>query len=231
MKTGNFLNAGMLVLAIGLTSDVRAQGRGRDDHSGNGNQGKAQVSEHPTRGIPGENRGQDRNENPNRGHDRDFHADLGHDNRDRGNDHNRYDRDRQVDHNRNYGDDTRNRDDHNQRGHRNNTYRYDDRTGHNRYATYNYHHRGRPQWAPYYGYRYNTRYIYYQDYNVYYDCHRNVFIVWTGRNWMVTTRIPDYMYRIDFNRANVRGVEYWDDDFDFYLQRRRPTYVNLQVGW
>ncbi|MDZ7648173.1 MAG: hypothetical protein U5K54_13870 [Cytophagales bacterium] len=53
-----------------------------------------------------------------------------------------------------------------------------------RRITYNYHRHNRPVWAPVYGYRYNTRYIYYRDYNLYYDCHRNVFVVWTGRNWV-----------------------------------------------
>jgi hypothetical protein len=66
---------------------------------------------------------------------------------------------------------------------------------------------------------------------VYYDCHRDLFIIWTGRNWMVSSRVPDFMGRIDFGRTNVRGVDYWDDDFDFYLSRRQPTYLSIEFDF
>jgi hypothetical protein len=100
-----------------------------------------------------------------------------------------------------------------------------------RYVTYRHHRHSHPSWAPAYGYRYNTRYIYYHDYNVYYDCHRDVFMVWTGRNWRLSAHIPDAMLRVDFHRTRVYGVNYWDDDFDFYLERRRPSYLSISAGW
>jgi hypothetical protein len=109
-------------------------------------------------------------------------------------------------------------------------HRYNQYDHRDRYVTYNHHH-SHPSWAPAYGYRYNTRYIYYQDYNVYYDSHRDVFLVWTGRNWSVSTRIPDVMFRVDFERARVAGVDYWDDDLNFYLQRRRPSYLSISAAW
>lgn len=109
-------------------------------------------------------------------------------------------------------------------------YHRDDRHQH-RNATYRHHRHSHPLWAPAYGYRYNTRYIYYQDHNVYYDCHRDVFLVWAGRNWRVSSRIPDAMFRVDFRSARVYGVNYWDDDFDFYLQRRRPSYLSISATW
>jgi len=102
---------------------------------------------------------------------------------------------------------------------------------HDRYITYRHHRHSHPLWAPAYGYRYNTRYVYYQDYNVYYDCHRDVFVTFTGRNWVVNNRIPDVMYRVDFRSARVTGVDYWDDDFDFYLTRRRPSYISISAVW
>ncbi len=207
MKTfKSSLGVGMLVLLMSaFTSALYAQGRGRG-HEG---QGKGE-------GQPGRDRGY---ENPGRGHDRDEDRDRdnsndqwgkGRDHRNdhRNNDHDRYDRDNRHDGHSAYRND------------------YDRR----RYVTYHHHRHGRPQWAPHYGYRYNTRYIFYQDYNVYYDCHRDMFITWTGRNWAVSSRIPDVMFRVDFNRARVRGVEYWDDDFDFYLQRRQPNFVSIQIG-
>lgn len=218
MKTGNSLGW-MLILVFGaMTSELHAQGRGREDKE-NGNREKNEVREHPNRGndnVHANRGGEHETDRPgdqrwttDRDYNRDHHDRSDSRNRDRDGG-SRYDRD----------------------GDRHaNSFRYDDRARRNRYITYTYHRHGRPIWAPKYGYRYNTRYVYYKDYNVYYDCHRNVFIVWTGRNWGVTKRIPEYMNRIDFNRASVRGVEYWDDDFDSYLQRRRPAYVSLQVDW
>lgn len=99
--------------------------------------------------------------------------------------------------------------------------------GYKRYVTYHHHRHSRPHWAPRYGDRYNSRYIFYEDYNLYYDCHRDVFVLWTGHTWVTTSRVPKVMYRIDFNRTRMRGVEYWDDDLDRYLNRKRPVYVNL----
>lgn len=140
----------------------------------------------------------------------------------------------------------RNRNDHNQRGvernERNHYDRHDNRNsawfnadyrwgGFKRYVTYKHHRHQRPHWAPWYGYNYNTRYIFYEEYNIYYDCHRDRFILWTGRNWVATTRVPQVMARIDFNRSRVSGVDYWEDDFDFYLQRRRPACVTIQAAW
>jgi hypothetical protein len=100
---------------------------------------------------------------------------------------------------------------------------------HKSYVTY--HHRHSHRWAPAYGHRYNTRYIYYRDYNVYYDCYRDVFVTWSGRNWIITSRIPDAIVRVDFGRTAVVGVDYWDDDFDFYLARRRPAFVSIQASF
>jgi hypothetical protein len=106
-----------------------------------------------------------------------------------------------------------------------------DRYHYGRHVTYNYHRYRRPVWAPVYGYRYNTRYIYYNDYNVYYDCNRDVFVTWTGRRWVITNRVPDFMFRVNFSSAVVTGVDYWDDDFDFYLERRRPAYISIQANF
>ena len=100
-----------------------------------------------------------------------------------------------------------------------------------RFVTYRHHRHSHPSWAPSYGYRYNTRYIYYLDHNAYYDCYRDVFLVWTGRSWRVSSRIPDAMLSVDFRSARVYGVNYWDDDIDFYLQRRRPSYLSISAGW
>jgi hypothetical protein len=161
----------------------------------------------PGRGHGKENpgRGHEKRESPARGRDKKFE----HRDNDRDRDHhvrdNRDSRDSRFSHNWDY----RNR----------------------RHVTYTYHRYRRPMWAPVYGYHYNTRYIYYNDYNVYYDCHRDVFLTWTGRRWVVTHVVPDFMIHLNFNNAVVSGVDYWNDDFDFYLAKRRPTYVSIRAGW
>lgn len=128
---------------------------------------------------------------------------------------------------KNHDHDYRDRDDHNHRyAYHRPTYDYRDR-----YVTYHHHRYGHPRWAPTYGHRYNTRYIYYRDYNVYYDCHRDVFVTWTGRNWAITTHLPRVLVGVDFNHSAVVGVDYWDDDFNFYLERRRPAFVSIRASF
>ena len=109
---------------------------------------------------------------------------------------------------------------------RNDRYNY-----HGRYTTYNYRNRRSYKWAPVYGHRYNTRYIYYRDYNVYYDCYNDVFVTWTGRDWIITSRVPASIRYVDFRRTAVVGVDYWGDDFNFYLERRRPAYISISASF
>lgn len=152
-------------------------------------------------------------ESRGRGHNKEYHPR-------KGNDKDRHEQDRHDERNQYTFD------------HHHNSYCHHDAHRYpERYVTYRHHRSGPPAWAPAYGYRYNTRYIYYRDYNVYYDCHRDVFITWTGRNWAFTTRIPDAMCHVDFRTATVAGIDYWHDDFDFYLDRKRPAYVRIQASF
>jgi len=68
------------------------------------------------------------------------------------------------------------------------------------------------------------RYVYYRDYNVYYDCHRSVYISYSGRGWAVSAALPVCLDRVDVRRANRVSVEYYDDDFPTYLDRGTPAY-------
>lgn len=222
MKTSrNSLSALMLVIMLCGASNLQAQSRGRGNGNGSDNKDVNSGQENSMRN------------NPERDRNKEYNGRVGESDLSQWNDHNRdnsnhgrgngrYDDRDHHDKNKS----TWNRDYPSRNGHRYD--RYDNR---HRYVTYNYHRHDRPSWAPAYGYRYNTRYIYYEDYNVYYDCHRDVFVVWTGRNWVISNRIPDAMFRVDFRRTRVAGVDYWDDDFDFYLQRRRPAYVSISAGW
>lgn len=222
MKTSrNSLSALMLVIMLYGASNLQAQSRGHGNGNDNDNKGVNPGRGHHMGNSPGKDLSTEYN---GQGHDRDGSQWNNHDrdNNDHNRSNNRYDDANLHDRNRNnWNQDYSSRKDH----------RYNNYDSRHRYVTYNYHRHSHASWAPAYGYRYNTRYIYYQDYNVYYDCHRDVFVIWTGRNWVISNRIPDVMYRIDFGRTRVSGVDYWDDDFDFYLQRRRPAYLAISAGW
>ncbi|RAW03241.1 hypothetical protein [Pseudochryseolinea flava] len=66
------------------------------------------------------------------------------------------------------------------------------------------------------------RYVYYRDYDVYYDNTRRVYISFSGRNWSVSTEIPVRMYYADRGTIVSTNVDYYDDDFAGYLDNRRP---------
>jgi len=224
MKTSrNSLSVLMLIVILCGSSHLQAQGRGRGNGNDNGNKGGNPDRSRDIGNNPGRDHHQEYKEQV---HDRNVNTDRDHSQM---NNHDRYNNDKGRDHDRFNNHDHNNN--WNQDRHSWNDHRYGGYDNHHRYVTYNYHRHNRPSWAPAYGSRYNMRYIYYQDYNVYYDCHRDQFLVWTGRNWVVSNRIPDVMYRVDFGRTRVSGVNYWDDDFDFYLQKRRPAYIDISTNW
>jgi hypothetical protein len=66
---------------------------------------------------------------------------------------------------------------------------------------------------------------------VYYDSHRDVFVTLAGGRWIVTTHMPRVLVGVDFNHSVVAGVDYWDDDFNFYLERRRPAFVSIRASF
>jgi hypothetical protein len=39
------------------------------------------------------------------------------------------------------------------------------------------------------------------------------------------------MCRVDFRTATIAGIDYWDDDFDWYLERKRPNYISIHANW
>lgn len=74
------------------------------------------------------------------------------------------------------------------------------------------------------------RYIYYRDYDVYYDCRNNAYISHSGRNWFVSPIPPHMMRHVNLRTTRSYEVDYWDDDFPTFLDRRRPT-VGREYGW
>jgi hypothetical protein len=71
------------------------------------------------------------------------------------------------------------------------------------------------------------RYVYYRDYNVYHDLHRDVYISYSGRNWSVSASLPVVLQHVEARRAVRMEVDYHDDDFAGYLERNRPTYTSI----
>ena len=68
--------------------------------------------------------------------------------------------------------------------------------------------------------RVTTRYVYFSDYNVYYDYTRNVYITLAGRNWVISTELPLAMRRVDPRRITYVQIDYCGDDLHHYHARR-----------
>lgn len=71
------------------------------------------------------------------------------------------------------------------------------------------------------------RYVYYRDYNVYHDLHRDVYISYSGRHWSVSASLPVVLHHVEARRAVRMEVDYHADDFPGYLERNRPTYTRI----
>jgi len=76
-----------------------------------------------------------------------------------------------------------------------------------------------------------ARYVYYRDYDVYYDCHRHAYISFSGRHWTISTSLPVAMHRVDVTRVVQYEVDdYFDDDFTGFLELERPN-GRLYAEW
>lgn len=80
-------------------------------------------------------------------------------------------------------------------------------------------------------YHARPRYVYYRDYDVYYDTHREVYISYAGRNWSVSASVPVALRRVDVHRAVRMEVDYDRDDFHIYLEKNRPTYRRIYTAY
>jgi hypothetical protein len=75
------------------------------------------------------------------------------------------------------------------------------------------------------------RYVYFRDYDVYYDCHRSVYISYSGRSWTVSAGLPRPMRNVNVRTARSYEVDYYNDDFPNYLERSRPSWGREYRGW
>lgn len=91
---------------------------------------------------------------------------------------------------------------------------------HGRY--YNSYYRGNygpPPWAFHHHPR-HTRYVYFRDYGVYYDYHRNTYVTISGRNWSVSTSLPQPMYRANVNNIVYEEIDYPGDNvYEYHAHR------------
>mgnify|MGYP007022268389 CR=1 FL=1 len=148
-----------------------------------------------------------------RGHDKDRNR---HEHSDR--DNGRYDHDR-------YGNDRRaQRDPHHHNHHRDHN-RHEVRPVHHYHDQYCDH---RPVVVHHYS---GPRYVYYRDYDVYYDCHRSVYISYSGRSWTMSAALPISMRHVNIRSTRRFEVDYYDDDFPRYLETRRPSYGRECSDW
>jgi hypothetical protein len=154
----------------------------------------------------GRGNGKDSWQNPGKGHDKGFKK--GHDKKDN---HDRTDRR-----------------DYDWSGHRD----HDRRTSthvrhyhHDRYAS----RRPAVRWVSVTHNHVRPRYIFYQDYNVYYDCNREVFMWLSNGRWVVSVERPIMLHRVNLASVVAVGVDYYADDFTTHAARKRPVYFSIRA--
>lgn len=82
-------------------------------------------------------------------------------------------------------------------------------------------------WAPSCGYQPHTRYIFYPDYNMYYDLRREAFIYLNGGgNWVIGIDLPVRFGRIDFARTAFIELDLVTDRPYYYNNRHIERYCN-----
>jgi hypothetical protein len=83
---------------------------------------------------------------------------------------------------------------------------------------------GPPPWAPAHGYRAKTRYTYFTDQNFYYDNNRGVYIYLRGKNWEVSSKIPDAFKNVNLSAAVKVDLDYAADDPHKYNKDHKNKY-------
>lgn len=68
------------------------------------------------------------------------------------------------------------------------------------------------------------RYVYYRDYDVYFDRQQRIYISYSGREWVAMKTMPRVMRGVDLNRVTIYQVDYDDGNLRGFLHVRRPAY-------
>lgn len=83
---------------------------------------------------------------------------------------------------------------------------------------------GPPPWAPAHGYRAKTRYVYFTEYNFYYDNNRGVYIYLSGNNWEVSASIPNLFKTVNLTAAVKIDLDFDADDPQKYNADHKKKY-------
>ena len=83
---------------------------------------------------------------------------------------------------------------------------------------------GPPPWAPAHGYRAKTRYVYFKDYDVYYDHEKAVYISLAGRNWQISASLPVNLRGIDLTAAAKIDIDLNEDEPQRYYADHKQKY-------
>ena len=69
----------------------------------------------------------------------------------------------------------------------------------------------------------SPRYVYYRDFNIYYDYSRRAYLTLSSGRWVVSTSIPVAMRRHDMARTTYIEVDYRGDDIGYYHNHYQPV--------
>jgi len=77
-----------------------------------------------------------------------------------------------------------------------------------------------------------TRYIYYDDYDMYYDHQRQVYLYINNGSWTVSANIPYHLRRVDISQVRSYNVNYTGSDpYRYQQQHRRESREYNQVRY
>jgi len=83
---------------------------------------------------------------------------------------------------------------------------------------------GPPPWAPAHGYRANTRYIYFPEYNFYYDLKAGVYIYYKSNKWVISAELDTNFGNIDLSVATKIELDYTGEHPERFNREHKEKY-------
>ncbi len=93
-----------------------------------------------------------------------------------------------------------------------------------------------PPWAPAYGYRADTRYVFFPEIGVYYDLYQNNYLYPYGNTWVVVQRLPPAYSSYDLRRLRQRQLSHRDNPHNYHpgnqgtIRDNPPQYTPRRGG-
>ena len=78
-----------------------------------------------------------------------------------------------------------------------------------------------PPWAPAHGYRAKTRYVFFKDYDMYYDQQRKIYVYLKNGNWELGASIPAFLQSVDLNAAIKIDIELESDQPEQHFKEHK----------